>query len=388
MTGGPRRLVPLAMALAGCPKADLPIDGLEDPASTVELRPPEDVLADGLASEMPSLRAQAVRAAIAAAHDPASAVGRGAWDPDAWTQQSAILSAEVRLSEPGVRDVIAAHAARDVADPYARALSAGLLARSGGSTEAADALRAACVDRRNAEFRAPLCYGAAILGHDEAKPGAVAALARADVGVEVAFLREVGRSGDVAFVEALRAGEANAEPELAVTFAAARLALGDPDARSSLMTHLRLGDVETRLAVIDAVALLPGRDVDLVLAAAAAPAEVRLYGSFVEAAHRGRISSKVERGITHEDPAIRALAVEWAAEAALRDAEVVDDARDVARRALSDEAPAVRRAAVDALGRLGLGDADRGAVRAALTDEAARVRIAAAGALLRRTTGG
>lgn len=371
-----KRLVLIALLLGGCKKQVVFDLDLPDGPVDVTAQDPLPLLDDASRSTTPSLRRRAI--AVGMSTQPATRdtwAGRGLFDADGYVQSATAGAAEPYASEPGVRALLEGLCARDSADPYARSRAAFVLARTGGSDTARDAMSAAARDARDPWTRSALAAGAFALGDAEALPAVTAAIARGDIPLELAFVLDLGRTGSEELAAALASAQERVEPELQVAVAAARSLLGDREGDSVLNRATRSDDPLVQFEVID-TALRLDAPRDLVASARhSADPLARAYADAAWDALRGRLGSKLRAALAHDDAELRV--------AALRLLPDKPGAADLARHALGDEDARVRAAAAARLGELGPRPADTSLLQALLLDDDALVRIEAAGALLR-----
>ena len=376
----------LALALPACNRRVGPPPEAFAAMREIEVRTtPEAVLDEGVASLEPSFRARALR--WRAATDPAPAAGewgpRGLFDPDPWVQRQVAEALLDRLPEDATADLLADWLARDTVDPYVRG-SVGFhwMQRTGAT---ADPLDGAWTVGPTWE-RAPLALPAAALGDPEAIETVAAALKRGEVALEPTFLHDIGRSGRREWIEPLREGDDWVEPEMQLPFAAARLRLGDPSGEGPLRDALSASEEERRLEALDLLVTLPQPEAEQLLrrARGLGPDMVREYATLGLAARGAADVDRLTRAMDGEDPELRMLAVQLAADAAsprLGDASrrATRIAEKVVKMGLVDEDPDVRAAALRAAAELELVSL-LPLVRGNLMDEFLAVRIEAAGA--------
>lgn len=386
-------VVALAVGVAACrPPVDEGLDAaLPDAATPVEVQDPVRVLEDAAANLDPTPRGRALDLLILAATEPAGgAYGpRALYDPDPWVQRKAVEALAMRLNEPETQALLRKYVGRSDIDPYVRQSAAMHLARHGGA--ATDGLRdvmsAAWRAESQAWRQAPLALAAASLGDRDAIAPLAAAISRADIGLEVEFVLDLGRSGLEELVPPLREGAAWVEDEMALPYACAQILLGDPSGESVLRKALASDDEEIRLEAIDYLARMDGAVARSLLERAAAdPSDlVRAYAEGALAARGERSLDKLERLMESPDREMRLIAVRFASEAAQpvggggRRAGRV--AKRIVRTGLVDGDVEVRMNAFGAIGQLDL-EGEDASLTAGLADEYLAVRVEAAGAKL------
>lgn len=384
-----RRWALLAALLAACgPRvAPTPLpDGLPGNAAIVGVRPARDVLRDALTTGEPSERARAIAALITLEPSDATLRDRGLTDEDAWVQRAAVAALTRQIADPAVRTRLFAFVADLRGDPYVRAHAVATLLPSASEDErrALTTLVDVALSREHAAWRrTPLVWARARLGSPEAAAELVRRIAAADVALDLAFLADVPAGPDPALAAAFGAG-AVAMEELALPFAAAQLALGDPAGEAALRKALD-GDVGARLEVLDLAAALPPALTDALVRRAAGDADevVAGYARVLLAARGVGDPADFERAAASPERDLRVEAVRWVAVA---DPALGKRGERIAKRlvrdALADPDAAVRTAAADvAASVLGPEDADR--VRALLADDNPVVRVAGAAAAAR-----
>jgi len=367
----------VAAVLVGCvPKGALPVvpAAPEVPAEAVD---PMAILAEGAASLDPSARAHALAWLVRTDPDPGapSWAQRGLWDPEPWVQRQVVDA----LADRGDAAATLADFVRRDVDPYVRATAGlGLV----GDPDAVGAFRAAYTSEPQTWRKVPLALVLARAGDAEAAAFLSKALARGEVGLELEFFDDLGASGLVDLVAALRSGAEHVEPELLLPYAAARLRLGDSDAAEDLRRALAATDSEERLFALDVVTGLPP-DLALPLLRRA-PAGTDVAGWYAALALVGAgegDSTRLVQGAAHADREVRLQAARFAgdvgADRSRRDQRA---ARDTIRIAFADDDAEVRRAAIASVTRLGL-DGEGAWLNALLHDDDLAVRVDAAGAV-------
>ncbi len=248
-----RSALRLLFILAGCPKP---------PAATVDLSLPEAVepvreqepavvLEEGAASLDPTLRAIALGGLIRGG-DLQRWGPRGLWDPNAWVQREAARALADR-GGPEALALLERWIVRDGADPYARGALAGALHhhREPFARRYAEAARSAGAPWR----AAPLALAALHLGDASARDLLIDALTRAAISPDPDFLALLPQlEPDQQLLAAVRDGARLAEPELALGYAATRLAWGDRGGGVALREALDRGTIGQRLEALERAA--------------------------------------------------------------------------------------------------------------------------------------
>lgn len=383
------------LLLAGCPSRGLvDVDpSLPDAVQVVPVQEPGEILVDAASNPDPTPRARALHLLIAVAVEP----GGGEWgaralgDPDPWVQRRGMDALAKRLPEPESARLLRDYALRtdSLSDPYVRGAAALRLAWAGQADEPLrDAMSTAWRAEDAGWRQAPLALAAAVLGDDAAIEPLTAAISRGNVALEVEFVLDLGKSGLIALVPALREGGGWVEDELRLPYSVAQVALGDPSGEGALRKALSDADPEVRLEALDylsrmhdptSVALLRrARDHGTDL--------VRWYAALALAGRHAASSDLFERAMLDGDRDVRLLAVRFAAEAASDPVgapgrKAVRVARRVVKDGLADPDPEVRSTSLQAMATLGV-DGEEDSVEAGLTDEYLDVRVEAAGTML------
>jgi hypothetical protein len=359
----------------------------------VEAPTPLQVLDEGAASLEPSTRGRALGHLVATDPAPGAAgwAQRGLHDPEPWVQRQVVEALAARLSEPETVVVLVGYVRREGLDPYVRGAAAIRLVEH-GNTDIAEVVGAAWRAERSGWRRAPLALAAARLGEEEALSPLSRSLSRGEVALEVEFVLELGRSGLVDLVPALREGTEWVEPELLLAYAAARLALGDLTAETELRRALSSSETEERLEALDYVSGLRGPTAEgLLRRARLGPDVVRWYASLALLARGEGDPYLFERAMASDDREVRALSVRFAGAAEFDDEggrarKRQRSARAAVRLGLADPDPVVRRAAMEAIRHLGLAGEEPW-LEAALLDDDLAIRVAAAGTMRRLAAG-
>ena len=377
----------LLLLLLGCQRSTTaPLEPeLPEQLAPVEALAPRALLEQAASSEEPGHRAIALAALIRADGPEGDWAERALWDPSPWVQSHAARAVARTADDPSSRSVLAAWIARPAADPYARAVVAPQL------THWAPELGEAYLEGLQAETirwrRAPLGLGAWLLGHDEGREVLLSALSRGDLALAPDFVAAlVGAPDPQAVREALKEGEDWIEPELALAFAAMRLALGDGSADGLLRKALHDDDVGVRLEAVERVAALEVPAASSVLQRARHADDPLVAGraDLALAARPEEPTAPLVELATAADPELRAAARRAAGERLRAQPDLPKKARrdleELVRSGLSDPNGEVRRAAVEAVGLAGL---DVALLTPLLTDQQVGVRLEAAAAHIR-----
>ncbi len=374
------RILVVLLALAGCAKKPpSTVDpSLPERRDTVEAGGPAEILQAAVDDEEPGPRGRALEILLAEAPPDALArlALRGTWDPEPWVQRRVIRAVAARLPEPAARAILHDFVRRTdgIADPYARALAGDALT----DDPELPALFAAAWRAERLPWRAaPLQLAAARRGDAAATEAHAPQIEEADIGMEPAFVLDIGRSGLTALLPAFAAAWPWVEEDIRLAVAAARLLLGDPEAEKLWREALSSDD---ELAVLEGLDFLTSMDHPAVAALLQrVKGDIPLAQRYADLAIQARGDGpdrSFEAAIDDPDPEIRALAVRFAGEAlgrpdlAPKAARIADK---VVSRGLSDPSHAVRLAALRAARK-----APDATVRALLTDELIEIRIEAA----------
>ncbi|MFK7929002.1 MAG: hypothetical protein AB8H79_12490 [Myxococcota bacterium] len=384
-------LAGILLMTAGCGKKRVTWSdpSLPESAEGVEIATPTAILVSGAQSEEPSVRARALALLIqsASAADDDGYATRALWDPDAWVQAQAVSALAQRLDEAAAVALLEGFVARSdgLADPYARGAAAGYLARAGHSGTQA-ALTKAWRAERAAWRKAPLQLGAFQMGDQSALEPLAIAIENGNIGLETAFLLDVGRTGNPRLAAALKTGEDWIEEEVVLAYATARILIGDDTGAKLLEDALNGDDPMAALEALDYLVDLEGdRATTLIKKARNGGTDLaRAYAEMALAARGATGADLFDEMMLSQDPETRALAVQLAVRAML-----IDDAprkntriaKRVLQTSLGDESLEVRLAALKAAARAGV--LTQGLpVTPHLADELLAVRIEAAGAVL------
>ena len=380
----------LVLALVGCApkKPDAVESFLPEAVAQVEAVPPRQILEEGAEQLDPTPRAAALGWLIALSEEPGSEPWgpRTLYDPSAWVQRAGVDALASHLEQPAARSALEDYVALGQADPYARA-TAGIQLASVGSEPAAKALSEAWRAEREPWLVAPLALAAAAHGDEEALAACSDALASGEIGLELSFLEEVGRSAHPELQEGLKEGSQWIEEELALPYAAARVQLGDPSGEQEFRKALQDADATVRLGAIDLLLRLDHPTATALLQKARNDNTtlVRWYARLALAARSGDFDL-FEKAFAEPDVEVRQLAVRLAARASSDPAaganrKQLKAAERVVLAGLADPDSAVRLEAVRGAARLDLRGSSE--VVAGLTrDPWILLRIEAAGAAL------
>lgn len=357
--------------LLGCPKpvvSNIDPDLPEQQDAVVE-RTPVQVLEAGAADPNPGPRAKAL-ATLVRTGDASTWGPRGLWDPDGWVQRETALA----LVEVGANELLEEWLARPTAEPHARAAAA---VRMGG--EADRAVLVGALDAETAAWRrGPLALAAVVAGEEPALEVLVAVLSRGNVALEPDFLRDLSLAPQRApVVEALAEGQDWVEDELALAFAATRVALGDRKGHGVLRRALDADGIGTRLEAVQWAEEL--QDEALIQRARGSSDELVAARGTAAWVVVGGKTDALESLLANASPEVRAFAVRAAAKRIESTSAKRERARleDVLARGLADGHAEVRRAALEAKDGLSLD-----AVDALLNDAGALNRVLAARYLL------
>jgi len=376
------------LLLGGCLKhPSLAIDNTLPEAETVVGNVvPETILATAAESSDPTPRARSLGLLIATSDKP----GDGDWakraleDADPWVQRAGVYALSDRLQDPGSVTLLEDFVATE-ADPYVRG-AAGLRLASTGS-EKAKALLAAAWRAEGELWRiAPLALAATALGDTEAIPPLKQAIRKGELALDIDFLMDLAQSGQSELLPALREGAAYVENELRLPYAVALITLGDPSGEQAIRKALGSRDVQECLEALDYLAVLRHTSANTLLKKARSnhSHHVRTYAELVLASRQADSTDILAKAADDEDPEIRALAVRYAADAALNPTahrKVARFGHSVVSDGLMDPDPSVRTEAMRAAAKLVLrGEAE--ALQRNLQDPYEALRIEAAGTLL------
>ncbi|MBN2801191.1 MAG: hypothetical protein JXX28_18775 [Deltaproteobacteria bacterium] len=360
----------LLALLLGCPAPHpLPLDGAVDRATAPQDKGPEDTVRDATSHTDPAVRGRALAAMVRL--DPDAWAPRGLADPNPWVQEATVAALCEHPADPRMAELLAQFVQARWGSAYVQGHAAMTCAPS-----------AAARSWREAERwdQLPLALVAARAGDTEALALVQRALASAEVALELNFLHDLGNSGLVALIPALRAGQPLVEEELALDWAGARLALGDEEAEALLETALLRGDAWEQLEALDVLGGLATPSTEALLERAARRAEgvPADYAALLLDARRGKLSPGRLQALMEEgDQELRVQALGLAGHLAPR------QARSLIRAGLADELATVRLAALDALIPLGA-DGEEDTLRAIFADDLLELQIAAAAALTAR----
>jgi hypothetical protein len=383
----------VVLAIAACAPKRVAWDDptLPEAAEEVVLLAPLGVLNEGANSDDPSLRGRALDLLIRTAPeaDLAKWGKRAMWDPDGWVQRTAVDALSARIASPAAVAALDDFVRRkdDLADPYARS-AAAIRLHAAGHTEVAEAIAAAWRAERAPWRAAPLQLAAVRLGDSAALAPLSKALASADIGLEPAFMLDVGASGQAELVGPLSRGDEWVEDEMRLAFDTARFLLGDDSAGKALERALDGPDPLVALEALDYLTAIPGeRSAILIRKGRSGGTDLaRVYANLALAARGEGDLGAFSQAILDLDPEVRALAARFAAEAAAQpqaSRKATRNAKRILELALTDEDMEVRIAALQAAAAVGVLVAEP-PVRVHLADELLAVRIEAAGALLAR----
>jgi hypothetical protein len=392
----------LAALLGGCAagrSGALDPSLVDAPATSRVETDPTAVLAEGAGSLDPGIRAHALAWLVRL--DPAPGSGpwgpRAMWDPDAWVQRRCAEALLERPDDPVAVGLLEDLVRRATVDPYVRGAVALRLFRAGHTGAAADLAREIAAER--AHWRAaPLALALASQG-DAAASGRVAtAVASGALPLEPGFFDDIGSTGLTALIPALVAGEAMAEPELVLSYAAARLTLGDASADGTFRRALADDDPLVRLEAVLVLSKLDGpwlapsseEPMSPVVGPAVAslldravtlgPDLVRAQAQLVIASRDATAAAQIRAAWSSDDPEVRAMALRAvgpAAAALAADKKALRALQALVVDAIADPSPSVRLEALRAATQLTWSELPDG-VTAALTDEAQSIRTEAA----------
>lgn len=376
----------LLFALACAPKTVPTVDPtLPEATERVAVAEPRTILEQASRAEEPSQRGRSLEILIrlAPSRELPDLATRALWDPDAWVQRKAAGALAERLDEPGVADKLKAFVRRTdgLADPHARAVAARHLGTE-HDPELAGALTTAWKAESTPWRRAPLQLAAARLGDTRALTELAQTLEEAEIGLEPAFMLDLGRSGHDELIPALAEAYRWVEDDMRIAVATARLLLGDPAADKLLRNALT---DEPEIAVLEALDFLTRIDHPatrgLLNKVKASTPLARAYADLAIQARGDGPDETFEANMLSPDPELRELTVRFAREALGRDDLPRRSARVASRvieRGLSDDMAAIRASALRAPRGL---PADS-KIRPMLTDELLEIRIEVARVLL------
>lgn len=380
----------LVTLLAGCPKPSAGVVDLDLPEQSNGLaeRPPLEILEEGAASLEPSHRGHALGFLVATSAEPGGGpwAARALYDPDGWVQRQGVLALVGRLSEPEARAHLVEYIARDTADPYGRGYAAVRM-RDHGTSELRETLSKAWRAEPQRWRAAPLALGALVHGDEDALEPLKGALSRGDLALEVQFLADVGDSGRPELLDALQEGEDWVEEELELSYAVARLSLGDPSGEQILRKAIGADDAGVQLEALDHLSSLhqPAAEALLQRARNQGSDLVKAWAELALAARGSADPSVIVVASGSTDPEIRALAARFAGERLGTGSppakKVARQLETVLQKALLDPDADVRRGALHGIGAAQL-DAREGLLAHVLTDDSFENRLEAAGLLL------
>lgn len=357
---------------------------LVDAAATARVETdPTAVLTEGAGSLDPGIRAHALTWLVRL--DPAPGSGpwgpRAMWDPDAWVQRRCAEALLERTDDPVAVTLLEDLVRRPTVDPYVRGAVALRLFRAGHTGVAAEVAQEIAAERANWRA-APLALALATRGDASATARAAAAIASGALPLEPGFLDDVGSTGLTELIPALVEGEAMAEPELVLSYAAARLTLGDASADGTFRRALADDDPLVRLEAVLVLSKLEGPAIASLLdrAVTLGPDLVRAQAQLVIASREASAAAQIRAAWSSDDPEVRAMAlraVGSAASALTADKKALRALQALVVDALADPSPAVRLEALRAATQLTWSELPD-AVAVALTDEAQSIRTEAA----------
>ena len=218
------------------------------------------------------------------------------------------------------------------------------------------------------------------MGNEPAQKALAATLSMADVPLEVDFFIELSRSGLDDLAMSMATGQEHVEEELALTYAVARLGLGDRGAESLLKGAL---DSETESIQIDAIELLgrvSGSD-KLLTKAAARSGVVGDLSQMALMARGAKAPDALPKYAGHPDRFVREVAARAARVVfALDTKNATKAARQTVKLTIQDPDPIVRTEAIRTAVAIEFTSLDS-ELAESLTHELLSVRIEAAGAL-------
>ncbi|MEO0605824.1 MAG: hypothetical protein AAF211_30610, partial [Myxococcota bacterium] len=349
-----------------------------DPAPALATSDPVEVLEGFLQHPEPGLRGEAVQWRAWAGGD--GLVG----DASSWVQRAEVEGLALR-GDDAARQRLVELAEQPGSDPWVRGLAA--------LVHPVPAMQRALASYRTEPMawrRLPLALGAWASGDPEAREALVRDLRSGMLDWNVDLMVAIGGREDPDLAPALAEAERQAEPELRLAIAAARLMVGDEAAAEAFGPVIRGDSTEARLEAIDLLVQVQTEPASRLLAQAAERGP-EIVTTYVELAGIDRGETKLGRlrkAMASENPEIRELAMRFAVPGAasplwrpraLVDTKRRDEVAPLVADGLMDEDPRVRLEAVRSAARLGL---DVTPVAQALTRDAnPRVRLAAAGYL-------
>lgn len=379
----------LLFALACAPKTVPTVDPtLPEATERVAAVAPRTILEQASRAEEPSHRGRSLEILLhlASARELPDLATRALWDPDAWVQRKAVGALAERIDEPAAADKLKAFVRRTdgLADPHARAVAARHLGTE-RDPDLADALTTAWKAESTPWRRAPLQLAAARQGDAQALTELAQTLEEAEIGLEPAFMLDLGRSGHTELIPALTEAYRWVEPDMRIAVATARLLLGDPAAEKVLRSTLTDAP---EIAVLEALDFLTRIDHpatrSLLNKVKASTPLAHAYAELAIQARGDGPDGAFEANMLSPDPELRELTVRFAREALARDDLPRRSARvasKVIERGLRDDMAAIRVSAL----RAPRGLPSDSKIRPMLTDELLEVRIEVAGVLLAPT---
>jgi len=357
---------------------------LPEAVRAVEALAPHDVLLSGTQSEQPNIRARALALLILSAPKKAGdtyalqALG----DPEPWVQNAAIEALFERISETEtverLFDYLERTDALASADVQGRA---ALRLLDVGYEDRLSSFKNRYQKYENQPWRAsPWALLSAKMGNAEALTMLSSILSMADVPLEVDFFVALSRSGLASLVAALTEGQMHVEEELALTYALARLGLGDKSAESVFRAALDTADESTQIDAIELLSRIEGTE-RLLNKASSKPGIIGDIGDIARMPYALKSVDGLEKFAIHDDRFVRECAARMARivhPLAVKNAKRVS--RQVVKDTVQDADPMVQMEAIRTALAIGLTGIES-ELTTALTHELLSVRIEAAGAL-------
>ena len=369
----------LALLLAGCAARSPTITPtLTTPVSaTVTLEPRVRLVLEAGAADLDvDVRMRALTTLIRTSSEPGGGAwwARGRYDPSDYVRRAAIAA----LASRPDRDVTAPQLLLLAQDPNDGCWTRGA---------AANALAPLPPERALPDDPCPsLLLARARAGDAAATERLGAWLRSADLPLELAFLRALGRSDVPALAAPLREALDAAEPEVRLAGAVALLGLDPTAARAVLEPALRGSDEDTALEAIELLVASgdPSAPELLRVARIAGPPTARVVSSLALVGLGEADLNEAIRRTDDPDREVRVAAYRAVAARLTRepDARGADRARDAAREALHTDDPAAQDTAIATLAASPRAP-DRAALTALLDDPSMLTRVRAADALAR-----
>lgn len=337
------------LACLGCTQNKKQILELELPEAidAPELLDPLELLKTACRSLEPSTRAQAIGPLIYRFRNEEWAL-RGLYDPDSWVQRAAGLEL-LQLQE--YTNLLAYLSGN--ADPYVRGeLAAKLVLHVSDSEQAV--LSGLWREVKFDWERPPLALAAATLGDKEAITLIGKALEQGDIALSHHFIATLGRSNRPELLPYLKRGEALAEEELKLPYAAARLALGDSSAQSAFISAFNDPNPEVALEALDHLSVLEAGYVIPLLkrAQSTSDPEIKWYALLALLARHEGNPDKLLAAMSEDNWEVRLWTIRFAStlladETSSRREQAT--ASRVLERASDDESPLIRGEAAKAM---------------------------------------